>query len=190
MLRIPRASVAEMEDLCFCSGGRTWCLVPEAQLVPDGVIPGADPEYRYGYVSPIQSSVAGQQDSTFACKSTGHDLFSWPFAWLTNVLTYRVVGMKAMERFYTVFDLANYRVSHIFHLYNCLLVEFYKVITELHLSSTDWYRSDRMDKLHILNAVYIHMIGIYTLIALAVAVYTTRLFINIVKYYYIIIRPF
>ncbi|KAG0142801.1 hypothetical protein CROQUDRAFT_662053 [Cronartium quercuum f. sp. fusiforme G11] len=84
MLRIPRASVAEMEDLCFSSGGHSWCLPPEAQLVPDGVIANAHPEYRYGYISPLQSP---QQTSMF------------------------IFGMKAMERFYTAFDLANYRIG-------------------------------------------------------------------------------
>ncbi|KAH9811582.1 aspartic peptidase A1 [Melampsora americana] len=87
MLRIPRASVAEMEDLCFLSGDRKWCLVPEAQLVPDGIVPNADPAYRYGYVSPIQTADASQRNSTF------------------------VFGMKAMERFYVAFDLANYRIG-------------------------------------------------------------------------------
>lgn len=69
MLRIPRASVAEMEDLCFTSGDRSWCLVPEAQLVPDGVITDGEPGYRYGYISPLQTSDSSQQNSTFTCKS-------------------------------------------------------------------------------------------------------------------------
>lgn len=80
MLRIPRASVAEMEDLCFSSGDRKWCLVPEAQLVPDGIVPNADPAYRYGYVSPVQTADASQQNSTFVCKlifDLGKDLTYW-----------------------------------------------------------------------------------------------------------------
>ncbi|CAH7676851.1 aspartic peptidase domain-containing protein [Phakopsora pachyrhizi] len=85
MLRIPKSSVAQMEDLCFTSGGTSWCLVPEAQLVPDGVITDGEPGYRYGYVTPIRKQF--DQGISF------------------------IFGMKAMERFYVAFDLANYRIG-------------------------------------------------------------------------------
>ncbi|MBW0465826.1 hypothetical protein O181_005541 [Austropuccinia psidii MF-1] len=85
MLRIPRSSVAEMEDLCFTAGGVPWCLCPEAQLVPDGVITDGDPEYRYGYVTPLRDEV--DQKAGF------------------------IFGMKAMERFYVAFDLAGYQIG-------------------------------------------------------------------------------
>ncbi|KAI9621428.1 hypothetical protein H4Q26_015730 [Puccinia striiformis f. sp. tritici PST-130] len=85
MLKIPSSSVAEMEDLCFTAKDVRWCLCPEAQLVPDGLITDGEPGYRYGYVSPLQTTV--NQEAKF------------------------ILGMKAMERFYVAFDLANYRVG-------------------------------------------------------------------------------
>jgi hypothetical protein len=57
MLKIPSSSVAEMEDLCFTAKDVRWCLCPEAQLVPDGLITDGEPGYRYGYVSPLQTTV-------------------------------------------------------------------------------------------------------------------------------------
>lgn len=85
MLKIPSSSVAEMEDLCFTAKDIRWCLCPEAQLVPDGLITDGEPGYRYGYVSPLQTTV--NQEAKF------------------------IFGMKAMERFYVAFDLANYRIG-------------------------------------------------------------------------------
>jgi len=85
MLKIPSSSVAEMEDLCFTAKDVRWCLCPEAQLVPDGLITDGEPGYRYSYVSPIQTNV--KQEAQF------------------------ILGMKAMERFYVAFDLANYRIG-------------------------------------------------------------------------------
>lgn len=85
MLKIPSSSVAEMEDLCFTAKNTRWCLCPEAQLVPDGLIEDGEPGYRYGYVSPMQSTV--HQEAKF------------------------IFGMKAMERFYVAFDLAKYQIG-------------------------------------------------------------------------------
>lgn len=65
MLKIPSSSVAEMEDLCFTAKDVRWCLCPEAQLVPDGLITDGEPGYRYGYVSPIQNNV--KQEAQFIC---------------------------------------------------------------------------------------------------------------------------
>ncbi|KAI7954992.1 hypothetical protein MJO28_005392 [Puccinia striiformis f. sp. tritici] len=65
MLKIPSSSVAEMEDLCFTAKDVRWCLCPEAQLVPDGLITDGEPGYRYGYVSPLQTTV--NQEAKFIC---------------------------------------------------------------------------------------------------------------------------
>lgn len=84
VLKIPKASVSEMKDLCFTAADkRPWCLTPEAQLLPEDMFP--DPTYRYSYITPIGSTV--EQGSTI------------------------VIGMKGLERFYSVYDRENYRIG-------------------------------------------------------------------------------
>jgi hypothetical protein len=111
MLKIPSSSVAEMEDLCFTAKDVRWCLCPEAQLVPDGLITDGEPGYRYGYVSPIQKRV--NQEAQFICKFSCL-IYKALLKQINNSILLPplvAVGMKAMERFYVAFDLANYRVS-------------------------------------------------------------------------------
>ncbi|EGG07584.1 aspartic peptidase A1 [Melampsora larici-populina 98AG31] len=85
VLKIPKTSVSKMKDLCFTAADkRPWCLTPEAQLLPEDMLP--DPTYRYSYITPIGSTV--EQGSTI------------------------VMGMKGLERFYSVYDRENYRVNN------------------------------------------------------------------------------
>lgn len=84
MLKIPKASISQMQDLCFtASDERPWCFTPEAQLIPEGVL--SDDLYRYSYISPSDGSVP-------------------------DVATFNF-GMKGHERYYVVYDTENYRIG-------------------------------------------------------------------------------
>lgn len=84
LLKVPKTSLGQMKDLCFTAADkRPWCLTPEAQMIPENLLP--DPTYRYSYVSPLGTTVKG--GSTF------------------------IMGMKGLERFYSVYDMENYRIG-------------------------------------------------------------------------------
>ncbi|KAH9812376.1 aspartic peptidase A1 [Melampsora americana] len=83
LLKIPKTSISQMNDLCFKSDDeKNWCFNPEAQLIPEDLLP--DSNFRYSYVSPFHAS-------------TNPNLPSFKF------------GMKGHERYYVVYDVGNYK---------------------------------------------------------------------------------
>lgn len=82
LLKIPKSSISQMKDLCFETlDSKNWCFTPEAQLIPENLLP--DQQFRYSYVSP----------------SHGTKFSSFKF------------GMKGHERFYVVYDVENYKIG-------------------------------------------------------------------------------
>ncbi|EGG04340.1 aspartic peptidase A1 [Melampsora larici-populina 98AG31] len=68
LLKIPKTSISQMNDLCFtASDKRPWCFTPEAQLVPEGVLP--DDTYRYSFITP------GSGKSSFSFGMKGHERY-------------------------------------------------------------------------------------------------------------------
>ncbi|KAG0142223.1 hypothetical protein CROQUDRAFT_50609 [Cronartium quercuum f. sp. fusiforme G11] len=87
LLKIPKSSISQMKDLCFTTNDRRpWCFTPEAQLIPENQLP--DRAYRYSYVSPLGATT--KQGATF------------------------IMGMKGFERYFSVYDIENYRVSDLY----------------------------------------------------------------------------
>ncbi|EGG09096.1 aspartic peptidase A1 [Melampsora larici-populina 98AG31] len=93
LLKIPKTSISQMNDLCFtASDQRPWCLNPEAQLIPEGVLP--DDSYRYSYITPVCEIYHVRRSKTCGL-----------------ILTVNLVGMKGHERYYVVYDSENYRIG-------------------------------------------------------------------------------